>query len=174
VQFFIMTKYSLETKLAAVTAYLEGVESFEATAKKHNVSPTMLKKWVAKYKKHGSAAFQGTYTNYSVEFKMDVINYINEMGASIEEATTVFNIPASGTVWNWVHLFETQGIDALRPKMKGRPSMKKETKKTQPVEGSQEALLAEIERLRMENAYLKKLNALVQEKERLQNKTKRK
>ena len=119
------------------------------------------------------AAFQGTYTNYSVEFKMDVINYINEMGASIEEATTVFNIPASGTVWNWVHLFETQGIDALQRKMKGRPSMKKEIKKTQPVEGSQEALLAEIERLRMENAYLKKLNALVQEKERLQNKTKR-
>ena len=33
--------------------------------------------------------------------------------------------------------------------------MKKETKKEQPVEGSQEALLAEIERLRMENAYLK-------------------
>lgn len=52
--------------------------------------------------------------------------------------------------------------------------MKKDTKKTQPVEGSQEALLAEIKRLRMENAYLKKLNALVQEKEKLQNKTKRK
>ncbi|MFD0829545.1 IS3 family transposase [Neobacillus sp. M.A.Huq-85] len=155
-----MTKYSLETKLTAVTAYLEGVESFEATAKKHNVSTTMLKKWVAKYRKHSLAAFQGTYTNYSVEFKMDVINYINEMGASIEEATTVFNIPASGTVWNWVHLFETQGIDALQRKMKGRPSMKKEIKKTQPVEGSQEALLAEIERLRMENAYFKKVECL--------------
>ena len=169
-----MTKYSLETKLAAVTAYIEGVESFKDTAQKHNVSATMLKKWVAKYREHGLAAFQETYTNYSVEFKMDVINYINEMGASIEEATTVFNIPASGTVWNWKHLFETEGIDALQQKKKGRPSMKKETKKTQPAEGSPEALLAEIERLRMENAYLKKLNALVQEKERLQNKTKRK
>ena len=47
--------------------------------------------------------------------------------------------------------------------------MKKETKKEQPVEGSQEALLAEIERLRMENAYLKKLNALVQEERKSQN-----
>jgi transposase len=52
--------------------------------------------------------------------------------------------------------------------------MKKETKKSQRVEGSQEALLAENERLRMENAYLKKLHAFIQEKEKVQNKTKRK
>ncbi len=74
----------------------------------------------------------------------------------------------------WKHLFETQGIDALQPKKKGRPSMKKASKKNQPIEGLEEALRAEIERLRMENAYLKKLNALVQEKEKLQNKTKHK
>jgi hypothetical protein len=57
---------------------------------------------------------------------------------------------------------------------KGRPSMKKETKKPTQVEGSVEALQAEIEHLRMENAYLKKLNALVQNKEKLRSKSKRK
>ena len=51
----------------------------------------------------------------------------------------------------------------------GASNDEKETKKEQPVEGSQEALLAEIERLRMENAYLKKLNALVQEERKSQN-----
>ncbi|MNR58568.1 hypothetical protein D3C85_1795990 [compost metagenome] len=56
---------------------------------------------------------------------------------------------------------------------KGRPSLKKENKQSVP-EGSPEALQAEIERLRMENAYLKKLNALVQSKEKLRSKTKRK
>ncbi|MDQ0857762.1 hypothetical protein QFZ72_001241 [Bacillus sp. V2I10] len=30
-----MTKYSLDTKLAAVHAYLDGVESFKQTAQKH-------------------------------------------------------------------------------------------------------------------------------------------
>ncbi|MGQ5529714.1 hypothetical protein [Bacillus sp. CGMCC 1.60114] len=52
--------------------------------------------------------------------------------------------------------------------------MNKKPQKTQPVQGSEEALRAENERLRMENAYLKKLHALIQEKEKLQNKTKRK
>ncbi|EEK59008.1 Transposase [Bacillus cereus 172560W] len=41
-------------------------------------------------------------------------------------------------------------------------------------EGSVEALEASIKQLEMENEYLKKLNALVQNKEKLRNKTKRK
>ncbi|MEC2078269.1 IS3 family transposase [Metabacillus fastidiosus] len=140
-----MNKYSLETKLMAVHAYLNGTESFKVTAQRHNVNMTMLKKWVVKFRKHGLEAFQTTYTNYSVEFKMDVLNYINEMRASIEEAALEFNIPASTTVGNWKDLFETQGIDALLPKKD---------------QGSEETLQAEMERLRMENAYLKKLPCL--------------
>ncbi|WP_066235707.1 helix-turn-helix domain-containing protein [Metabacillus fastidiosus] len=169
-----MTKYSLETKLTAVHAYLNGTESFKVTAQNQNVNMTMLKKWIAKFREHGLAAFQTTYTNYSVEFKMDVLNYINEMGASIDEAALAFNIPASTTVGNWKDLFETQGIDALLPKKKGRPPMNKKPKKDQLIEGSEEALRAENERLCMENAYLKKLHALIQEKEKSQNRTKRK
>ncbi|WP_430002993.1 helix-turn-helix domain-containing protein [Metabacillus fastidiosus] len=169
-----MTKYSLETKLTAVHAYLNGTESFKVTAQKQNVNMTMLKKWVAKFREHELAAFQTTYTNYSVEFKMDVLNYINEMGASIDEAALAFNIPASTTVGNWKDLFETQGIDALLPKKKERPPMNKKPKKDQLIEGLEETLQAENERLRMENAYLKKLHALIQEKEKSQNRTKRK
>jgi hypothetical protein len=46
--------------------------------------------------------------------------------------------------------------------------------KQEPVKGSTEALEARIKLLEMENDYLKKLNALVQNKEKSPNKTKRK
>ncbi|MGG3806592.1 helix-turn-helix domain-containing protein [Metabacillus fastidiosus] len=169
-----MTKYSLETKLLVVHAYLNGVESLRDTAQKYNVSYTMLQKWVARSRESGTLAAQEGYTNYSLEFKMDVLNCIEKTGASIEEATLIYNIPSSSTVWTWKYLLETQGIDALKSKEKGRPSMKKESSKKQAVERSEEALLAEIERLRMENAYLKKLNALVQEERKSQSVKKRK
>ncbi|WJE55920.1 transposase (plasmid) [Bacillus cereus] len=42
-----MTKYSLETKLDAVYAYLDSVESFKIVAEKYKVNITMLKKWVS-------------------------------------------------------------------------------------------------------------------------------
>jgi transposase len=168
-----MTNYPLETKLAAVNDYLNGVESIRSIAKKYNVSKTMLHRWISKYQYHGVDAFQEPYTNYSIEFKMDVLNYMNEMRASIEEATAVYNVSSAGLVWKWKHLVETQGIDALKPKIKERSPMKKTSKNNQSVEGSIEALQAELEQLRMENAYLKKLQALIQEKKKSQNKSKR-
>lgn len=55
--------------------------------------------------------------------------------------------------------------------MKKKPQ---EPKKPAPSEVSEQALQAENERLRAENAYLKKLHALIQEREKSPNKTKRK
>ena len=168
-----MTKYSLDTRLTAIHAYLNGVESYKDTAKRYGVNSALLKEWVARYRLHGSEGLHKSYTNYPIEFKMDVLNYMTDTGASIFETSSVFNIPSVTTVRNWKRLFDTGGVDALRAKKRGRSSMKK-SKKQQTVEGSEEALRKENERLRMENAYLKKLQALIQEKEKLQNKSKRK
>ncbi|WP_139365065.1 IS3 family transposase [Litchfieldia alkalitelluris] len=159
-------KYPLEIKIAAVNEYLEGGESIRQTAQKYNVNKTMLHRWVAKFQNHGISGLEETYTKYSFEFKMDVLNYLNEMGASIEEVTAVFNVSSSAIVYKWKNLLETQGIDALKKKKKERPSpMKKQPKNNQPVEGTEEALRAEIEQLRMENAYLKKPTSLNSGKE---------
>ncbi|SEG81519.1 Helix-turn-helix domain-containing protein [Bacillus sp. ok061] len=88
---------------------------------------------------------------------------MNEHGTSIRETAVLFNIPSYETLQKWKIAYETGGLDALHSKKKGRPTMK--DKKTKPVvEDSIEALQAENERLRMENAYLKKLNTLVQNK----------
>ncbi|RFU64602.1 helix-turn-helix domain-containing protein [Bacillus sp. V59.32b] len=81
-----MSKYSLETKLVAVQAYLEHKGSFKVISQNYRVSTTMLKKWVAKFREHDEKAFHPRYTNYLVQFKMDVIKYINETGVSTQEA----------------------------------------------------------------------------------------
>ncbi len=169
-----MSKYTTEFKLKIVEHYLQTNCSKKSLARKFKVSRSDVQKWIAFYENQGEAGLVSTYTNYTEEFKLDVLNFMIETGTSLIETAAVFNIPAPSTILRWKKLLEKQGIRALQSKKRGRLSMKKDTKKTQPVEGSQEALLAEIERLRMENAYLKKLNALVQEKEKLQNKTKRK
>ena len=94
---------------------------------------------------------------------------------SLNETAAIFGIASQSSILQWRKQFETKGFDALQSKKKGRPSMKKEMNKQLkqiPVEGSPEALQAEINRLRMENEYLIKLNALVQAKEKSPRKTK--
>jgi len=77
-----MPNYPLETKLTDVKDYLNGVESIRYIAKKYSWSKTMLHRWVSKYQHHGTDAFQEPYTDYTIEFIMAVLNYMNEMGAS--------------------------------------------------------------------------------------------
>ncbi|EEL37114.1 Tnp167A [Bacillus cereus Rock3-29] len=105
---------------------------------------------------------------------------MNENGTSLRETAAFFNIPSCETLRKWKVAYETEGLDALKSKKKGRLTMAKEKAKLQhlkqnevSLEGSIEALQAENERLRMENDYLKKLNALVQKKKTSQTKTKR-
>ena len=170
-----MAKFTVETKIEAVKRYLNNEGGYGILSEIYGTTRNTIKKWVLQYQYNGVEGLTKSYTNYTVEFKLDVLNYMNEQGTSLYETAAIFNIQAPSTILDWKLKLETEGIDALKSKKKGRPSMKKETKKSpQPVEGSLEALQAENERLRMENAYLKKLNALVQMQEKLQTKSKRK
>lgn len=166
-----MVKFTNNFKYEVVKRYLEGNEGSKSLSKQLGVPKAKLLYWTKKYQYHGKDAFVKSYTNYPLQYKLDVINYMNDNGTSIFETAAIFNLPSDSTLWNWQHLLNSKGIDALIPKKKGRPSVKKETKKTTNPKGKVEELQEEIERLRMENAYLKKLNALVQNKEKSPKKT---
>jgi len=172
-----MSKFTLEEKLEAIIEYLQGHKSFTDLAKELDTSTAVVRNWVKQYEHHGSKALNPSYTNYSAQFKLDVLKYMNENGTSPNETAAIFNIPDPSTIRKWRRVFEKEGIDGLQLRKKGRPFMKKESiKQTKqvPAEGSVNALEARIKQLEMENAYLKKLNALVQSKEKSPNKTKRK
>ncbi len=173
-----LTKFTKEEKIKAVKRYLEGNAGCHTIATEIGVHVSNLQYWVKKYQYHGELAFVKSYQKYTAQYKINVLNYMNEQGTSIFETAARFNLSTDSILWNWKNDFITQGMDALEPKKKGRQSMTKDKQpkvtKQVPTEGSVEALQAELERLRMENAYLKKLNALVQNKEKSPNKTKRK
>ena len=174
-----MSKYILEVKLQAVKRYLTGNESYQTIAESIGVAKSQVITWVKLFEVQGEKGFKKCYTSYSSEFKLDVLNFMNETGTSFLETASTFNISSPSIIYRWDQLLKTKGLDAQKPKKKERPSMKKETKKVEPeksipAEDSMEALQAKIKHLEMENAYLKKLNALVQMQEKLQTKSKRK
>ncbi|MEC1526160.1 IS3 family transposase, partial [Neobacillus niacini] len=136
------------------------------------VHHSVLSAWVRLYEHQGKSAFAKSYTSYSTQFKMDVLKYINETGTSFVETAAIFNLSSSGMIRNWQRQFEQDGIDALKTKKKGRPSMKKESKKPALIEGSVEALQAKIERLEMENAYPKKVECFSSNAGKITNKIK--
>ncbi|MFJ5761963.1 helix-turn-helix domain-containing protein [Neobacillus sp. NPDC093182] len=179
-----MAKFSTEDKFAAVQCYLQGNDSYRTIGASIGAHSSLVKTWVKQYEKNGVEAFQKSYTSLSTEFKLNVLKYMNDYGTSPNETGAIFKIADPSTIRKWRRQLEEHGIDALKSKKKGRPSMKKDTTKTetqkpktnQPIPGQEsvEALQSKVERLEMEIAYLKKLNALVQMQEKLQTKSKRK
>lgn len=169
---FFMSKHTLETKLKAVDFYINKQYSYKETAELHGANTSDVIQWVALFKKHGKEGLQSTYTKYSAEFKMDVLTYIEKTGASIREASSVFNIPSHSTVIKWRRIFEEQGMDGLYAKTRRSPKVKKNPIKNNDSEKTNDELVKELEYLRMENAYLKKLNALVQTSRQLKSEKK--
>ena len=70
---------------------------------------------------------------------------------------------SGSTIWEWERRYLKNGMDGLEDKKKGR---KPRTPKPKPPKTREEELLERIEDLEIENEYLKKLNALVAEREK--------
>ena len=172
-----MAKFTAEDKLQAVNRYLSGKESGGEISRTLGTDDKAIFKWVKQYEYHGVEAFIRRCTSYTQQFKLDVLEYMIEHGTSLNETAAIFKIPAPSTISVWRKQLETQGADALQSKKKRRPSMEKgpnQQPEQTPAKGSIKALEERIKQLEMENEYLKKLNALVQNKEKSPNRTKRK
>ena len=83
------------------------------------------------------------------------------------ETARQFAISDHHLVTSWERIYLTEGPEGLYIERRGRGSKGRPTKFPKEVE---EDLLKEVQRLRAENAYLKKLQALVLERERHQKK----
>ena len=107
---------------------------------------------------------------YTGEFKQMVAEAIIRDKMSYREAAKQFEVSNHHLVADWERIYLMEGPEGLYIERRGRGSKGRPTKFPKEVE---EDLLKEVQRLRAENAYLKKLQALVLEEERHQSKKQR-
>ena len=174
-----MTKYNEQFKLQVVQYYLQGVAGYTATGAHFGLDDAMVKRWVDWFQAHGVDGLRKKFTSYSAEFKLSVLKHIWDNELSYGQAATLFNIRNPGILSVWERSYRDGGIDALKPRPRGRPKqMAAPTTKPEPQgddeKRTRDELLAEVQHLRMENAYLKKLRALVQAQQKATPPKKRK
>lgn len=167
-----MSKYTYEQRMKAVLDVTEKFMSYRDAGKLLGCHYEQVRKWVKMYERFGVEGLVLKHGTYAGEFKQQVVKYMHENHLSITETATLFGIPSSTTVAKWERIYYEEGPQALYRDNRGlkKNMASNKTKKEQPTAKTelskemQEDLIAEIQRLRMENAYLKKLNALVQER----------
>ena len=106
---------------------------------------------------------------YTPEFKEEVIKTMQEESLGYLETAARFGIRHK-RVQDWERIYLEEGPEGFHIERRGRASTGRPKKLSKEVE---EDLLAEVQRLRAENEYLKNLQALVLEDERRQRKKRR-
>ena len=107
---------------------------------------------------------------YTAEFKEHVIKTMLEEKLSYTATSKRFGINDHHRIQAWERIYLEEGAEGFRIERRGRGSKGRPRTLEKQVE---EDLLAEVQRLRAENEYLKKLRALVLEDERRQHKKRR-
>ena len=113
-----------------------------------------------------------TFKKYSPEFKLSVILDMRESHLSYKETVRRYELGkidsggARQMLQRWERKYLEEGIEGLAKDNRGRPTVNGKKRGRPPKLDKQveEDLIAENQRLRMENECLKKLNALVQER----------
>ena len=104
---------------------------------------------------------------YTPEFKKLVIETMQEEKLSYSEICRRFDVNSRDRIKSWERIYLEEGPEGFAVERRGRGSTGRPKKLPKDVE---EDLLAEVQRLRAENDYLKNLQALVLEDERRQHK----
>ena len=164
-----MSKYSERFKLAIVEQYLRGGAGYLQIAREHSLLDSAVRTWVRLHRAHGAAGLAKKFDHYNAQFRLTVLQRMWADALSYKQVAALFNIRNDGCIGQWERCYHSGGPDALAPRKRGRPKNMPILPNTKPPESpadladrSHDELVAEVNQLRMEVAYLKKLEALVQ------------
>jgi transposase len=157
--------YSIAEKLLQIRRYESGLPICELS-EESGVCPTVLRQWVRDYNAYGIDGLSMKNAPYSASLKIEIALKVIRNRLSLHQASIDYRISRS-VIRQWVKKAQWQGVEVLFINNRGRPPKSTMNKKTErismPLSREQE-LLTENERLKAENAYLKKLRALVEER----------
>jgi transposase-like protein len=155
--------YSSEVKIQAVKDHLEGgLSQYEVIDKYNIASRTQLANWIKKYNGHISlrsytggttAMTKGRSTTW--QERIDIVLYCLENGQDYRKAAIHFQVSYQ-QVYGWVKKYEAVGQEALQDG-RGRTKTSEELTEADQHKLAMKKLEHENERLRAENAFLKKL-----------------
>ena len=157
-----MVKFTKKERLAAVME-VEAGEGIRSVGRRHKMSPQVISRSLGLYQQHGENGLSSRGKKWTTEEKVHILKYMNENHLSCKETSIQFGISGSCTVWEWERRYLEEGMSGLENKKKDR---KPRTPKPKPPKTRLEELEEENLNLRIENEYLKKLNALVAEREK--------
>ena len=160
-------KYDYAFKLECVELVLKKHYSDRFVSKLKEASRSNIRKWISFYKTYGEIGLLPRINqSYSIDFKLKVLKTLEKESLSLMELGLKFNIPDVAIIVKWKKDFANFGLEGLQPKQRGRPismsDFKRKKRKSDKPLTREEELLKENERLRCENALLKKLDALIQ------------
>lgn len=164
-------KYSLKTKISTIRSIKTGRESCRSAARRLGCSKSTVRDWILHYQERGLDGLRIHNGSYSGVFKVEVIQHMLKNKLSLLRTTILFGIPNMSVVWKWRQIYERSGTVGLLKETRGRKkslmAKKNATKKDSSNKDSSSekmaALQKEVEYLRAENAFLKKLDALIQQ-----------
>lgn len=165
-------KYSVELKLEVVLKYLNNSISLGCLSDEYFICKSDILKWVSAYKAHGVDGLCNSNRTYSGDFKVSVVEFMHKEKMSARKTAAYFNIASYSTVCRWERIYLSEGKEALLSSHSLVADNNQQYTQIDDPDKTNNDITAELQHLRMENEYLKKLNALVQKREKSEKKTK--
>ena len=167
-------KYNFNFKLRLVTIIQQGKDSIGGLSKSEGLDKSSLKFWVKLYEYYGEQGLRGVaQKSFTIEEKIAIIQEYQQSGLSLMYTCVKYRISNPSVLSKWNNKFQRNGFSGLQ-ETRGRPrktnTSNKMIKKT-TIPGIKSSM-SEVEKLRIENEYLraeidylKKLEALAQSKQ---------
>jgi transposase-like protein len=160
-------KYSKELKEQAVSDFLSGEYALRQIVRKYEISnKEVLRGWINKYNGHSKLTASGKGMSQSMtkgratswKERIEIVMYCIAHGYDYQNAAETYHVSYQ-QIYQWIKKYESGGEGSLKDR-RGRKKDEEELSPEDRIQLAIKKLEAENERLRAENAFLKKLEEL--------------